>query len=219
MSHQRWFWGIHHVQVTKLALKRRADTIKSLKRGYQWPHKKLLLFSKRSLFQKYWGTKQISTRNSVEFPIQSIDWLTNARMIYYLYCINAGVSYKFLCYVCLSPFIYSFPLKCKETVTKLIHLVIKFNIIATWPGQDGMEYTPPPRAGYAITHYQGSHFFPLTKFPDFSNIFFIFPWLLLNIFSCHLFKIYFLMHGLHLLLGNCIKSLDALKYSFYNTQK
>ena len=29
---------------------------------------------------------------------------------------------------------------------------------------------------------QGSHFFPLTKFPDFSSIFLIFPWLLLNIF-------------------------------------
>ena len=29
---------------------------------------------------------------------------------------------------------------------------------------------------------QGSHFFPRTKFPDFSSIFFIFPWLLLNIF-------------------------------------
>ena len=65
---------------------------------------------------------------------------------------------------------------------------------------------------------QGSHFFPLTKFPDFSSIFFIFPWLLLDIFSCPLFNIYFFMYGLHLLLGNCIKSLDALKYSFYNTQ-
>ena len=29
---------------------------------------------------------------------------------------------------------------------------------------------------------QGSHLFLLTKFPDFSSIFFIFPWLLLNIF-------------------------------------
>ena len=27
------------------------------------------------------------------------------------------------------------------------------------------------------------------------------------------------MYGLHLLLSNCIKSLDALKYSFYDTQK
>ena len=27
------------------------------------------------------------------------------------------------------------------------------------------------------------------------------------------------MYGLHLLLGNCIKSLHALKYFFYNTQK
>ena len=27
------------------------------------------------------------------------------------------------------------------------------------------------------------------------------------------------MYGLHLLLGNCIKSLDALRHSFYNTQK
>ena len=56
-------------------------------------------------------------------------------------------------------------------------------------------------------------------FPDFSSISFIFPWLLLNIFSCPLFNIYFFMYGLHLLLGNCIKSLHALKYSFYNTQK
>ena len=29
---------------------------------------------------------------------------------------------------------------------------------------------------------QGSHFFPLTNFPDFSSVFFIFPWLLFNIF-------------------------------------
>ena len=27
------------------------------------------------------------------------------------------------------------------------------------------------------------------------------------------------MYGLHLLLGNCIKSVDALKDSFYNIQK
>ena len=32
------------------------------------------------------------------------------------------------------------------------------------------------------TLLQGSHFFPLTNFPDFSSVFFIFPWLLLNIF-------------------------------------
>ena len=40
-----------------------------------------------------------------------------------------------------------------------------------------------------------------------------------NNFSCPLFNIYFFIYGLHLLLGNCIKSLDALKYSFYNIQK
>ena len=39
---------------------------------------------------------------------------------------------------------------------------------------------------------QGSHFFPLTNFPDFSSIFFIFPWLLLNIFMA--FIQYFYMH-------------------------
>ena len=29
----------------------------------------------------------------------------------------------------------------------------------------------------------------------------------------------FVMYGLHLLLGNCITSLHAVKYSFHNTQK
>ena len=45
--HQRWISGIHGTQVTKhaskgstLALKPRVDIIRSLKKGYQWPHKK-----------------------------------------------------------------------------------------------------------------------------------------------------------------------------------
>ena len=35
-----------------------------------------------------------------------------------------------------------------------------------------------PKGG--ADRHQGSHFFLLTKFTDFSSIFFIFPWLLLN---------------------------------------
>ena len=33
-----------------------------------------------------------------------------------------------------------------------------------------------------MKYVQGSHFFPRMKFTDFSSIFFIFPWLLLNNF-------------------------------------
>ena len=47
VSHQRWLSGIHCMQATKhasegstLALKPRGDVARSLKQGYQWPHKK-----------------------------------------------------------------------------------------------------------------------------------------------------------------------------------
>ena len=65
----------------------------------------------------------------------------------------------------------------------------------------------------------GFPLFSSDKIPRLLQYFFIFPRLLLNIFSCPLFNICFFMYGLHLLLGNYIKGLDALKYSFYNTQK
>ena len=47
VSHQRWIWGTHFVQVRKhardgstLALKPRAQVTRNPKQGYQWAHKK-----------------------------------------------------------------------------------------------------------------------------------------------------------------------------------
>ena len=53
VSHQRWIWGIHYMQVMKHASKRSAlnlkpgaDATRSPKQGYQWPHKKTNIFQK-----------------------------------------------------------------------------------------------------------------------------------------------------------------------------
>ena len=59
VSHKRWIWGIHCMQVMKhasegittLALKPRADVTRSLRQGYQWPTKRtyvLQIFFKKS---------------------------------------------------------------------------------------------------------------------------------------------------------------------------
>ena len=61
---------------------------------------------------------------------------------------------------------------------------------------------------------QGSHFFLLTNFPDFSSICFHFSQTFIKYFLWFLFNINFFMYDHHLLLDNCITSLHALKYSF-----
>ena len=100
----------------------------------------------------------------------------------------------------------------------------------SWPGvpQDGLPH--PVRIGHTPPldrlhldrlcgcSTQGSHFFPLTKFPDFSSIFFIFPLPFSNIFY-GFYSIFIL-----LCMASTYYWVVALqvyiytKYFFYNTQ-
>ena len=85
--------------------------------------------------------------------------------------------------------------------------------VPTWT----VNVTPPPPPRWTDT---GFPLFSSDKIPwldqipwlfqyffHFSDFYLIFLWLLFNI--------YFFMYGLHLLLGNCIKSQHALKYEEY----
>ena len=55
---------------------------------------------------------------------------TNQMIYYYLQYANIEFHINFYVKIDHSLFIYSFPLKCKETITKMIYLAAKFNIVA-----------------------------------------------------------------------------------------